>query len=118
MRRANYSDKKSVKSVVQQKTAIRPDIAEGLPQETRLLPNYPNPFNPTTEIKYDLAEDVHVTLKVYDVLGQEIATLVDGFEAAGYKTIQFDASTLPSGMYFYRMQAGNYSDIKKMLLMK
>lgn len=80
--------------------------------------NYPNPFNPVTEIKYALSEDGKVVLRVHDVLGREVKTLVNEFQAAGYKSIQFDASNLPSGMYFVRLTAGSYTNVMKMLLAK
>ena len=80
--------------------------------------NYPNPFNPVTEIKYELLKDAHIILKVYDVLGSEITTLVDEFQSAGYKTAPFDATKLATGVYFYRLQAGQYVTLKKMLLIK
>ncbi len=96
----------------------KPDIQAELPRETKLKNNYPNPFNPVTVINYSLAEDLYVVLKVYDVLGREVATLVDGFETAGYKSAQFDASALPSGVYIYKFTAGTVTDVKKMLLMK
>lgn len=96
----------------------RPDVQAELPTETKLKNNYPNPFNPVTVINYALAEDLHVVLKVYDVLGQEVATLVDGFENAGYKSAQFNASVLPSGVYIYKFTAGSVTDVKKMLLIR
>ncbi|MBI1805699.1 MAG: T9SS type A sorting domain-containing protein, partial [Ignavibacteria bacterium] len=88
------------------------------PTETRLIGTLPNPFNPTTIIKYTLAEDAKVSIKVYDLLGREVATLVDEVKSAGYKSVEFDASKLPSGIYFYHMQAGVYTSVKKMVLMK
>ncbi len=96
----------------------RPDIQAELPTETKLKNNYPNPFNPVTVINYSLAEDLYVVLKVYDVLGREVATLVDGFETAGYRIAQFDASALPSGVYIYKFTAGRVTDVKKMLLIR
>jgi len=91
---------------------------ENLPKEMRLRENFPDPFNPITTIEYDLSEDVYVTIKVYDILGREVFTLLDGFEEAGYKTIVFDASALTSGIYFYKMQAGRFNDVKKMMLLR
>jgi hypothetical protein len=93
--------------------------------ESRLTPdafalsqNYPNPFNPSTTINYDLPMTSEITLKVYDVLGREVATLVNGRQNAGRYTISFNASTLASGVYFYRLQAGNFTQSKKMMLVK
>jgi len=88
-----------------------------------LSQNYPNPFNPETTINYQLSAPGLVTLKVYDLLGREVATLVDEFKQAGNYNVKFNVETcrgksLPSGVYFYRLQAGNYSDTKKIVLMK
>jgi hypothetical protein len=85
--------------------------------------NYPNPFNPTTTIHYDLPLDSKVTITIYDVLGQKVATLVDGAQDAGYKSVVWDSRndaglTVPSGVYFYRMQAGSFSSVKKLLLLR
>ncbi|MCG6913481.1 T9SS type A sorting domain-containing protein, partial [bacterium BMS3Abin03] len=88
------------------------------PEEYKLSTNYPNPFNPTTAIKYQLAKDSYVTLSIYNMLGEEVAELVNEFEEAGYYSLQFDAKNLPSGMYIYKIQAGEFSDVKKMLLLK
>jgi hypothetical protein len=83
-----------------------------------LVQNYPNPFNPSTKIYYSLKEEGLVTLKVYDVLGKEVATLVNENKPEGNYEVDFNASELPSGMYIYKLQAGSFSDVKKMLLMK
>jgi hypothetical protein len=80
--------------------------------------NFPNPFNPVTDIRYDLPEDMHVTLKVYDVLGKEVANLVDEVQSAGYKSAMFDGSGFPSGVYFYRLTAGTFVEMKKMIFAK
>ncbi len=84
----------------------------------QLYQNYPNPFNPTTTISYQLSALSHVTLKVYDVLGREVAQLVNGVKPAGTYKVDFDAGNLASGIYFYQLNAGNYVSTKKLLLLK
>ncbi len=84
----------------------------------QLMQNYPNPFNPSTIIRYQLPVSNKVSLKVYDMLGKEIAALADGEKAAGYYEVEFDASDLSSGVYLYRLQAGNIVITKKLMLMK
>jgi hypothetical protein len=81
-----------------------------------LFQNYPNPFNPTTEIAYDLPKGMHVTLTVYDVLGKQVAVLVNGIQPAGQQTVRWNASGVASGVYYYRLQAGDFSAVKKMML--
>jgi len=83
-----------------------------------LLQNYPNPFNPSTTIKYKIPEISFVTLKIYDVLGNEISTLVKEEKPAGSYKVKFDASGFPSGIYFYQLQAGSFVETKKMVLLK
>ncbi|MEO8231335.1 MAG: T9SS type A sorting domain-containing protein [Ignavibacteriota bacterium] len=88
------------------------------PADYNLDQNYPNPFNPNTKISYSIKEEGLVTLKVYDILGKEIATLVNENKPSGNYEAEFNASQLPSGMYIYKIQAGKFSDVKKMLLTK
>ncbi len=89
-----------------------------LPSNFQLEQNYPNPFNPTTVIRYQLPAAGHVALKVYDVLGRVVETLVDGKQNAGYYNVTFDASKLSSGVYIYRLQSENVSISKKLVLVK
>ena len=84
----------------------------------KLFENYPNPFNPSTKISYSIKEDGFVTLKVYDILGVEIATLVNEPKTTGSYEAEFNAANLPSGMYIYKLHAGSFTDVKKMLLTK
>ncbi len=91
---------------------------EALPSHFSLSANYPNPFNPTTHINYALPSDVHVSLKVYNALGQVVTTLVDRYENAGYKSAEFDGALVPTGIYFYRIRAGHFAAVGKMLLAK
>ncbi|PKL83153.1 MAG: peptidase S8 [Ignavibacteriae bacterium HGW-Ignavibacteriae-3] len=90
----------------------------GVPTEFSLMQNYPNPFNPTTSIRFALPAESSVKLSVFNMLGQEVATLAQGTMAAGFHKVDFDASKLNSGMYIYRIEAGNYVSVKKMVLMK
>ena len=89
-----------------------------LPQSYSLQQNYPNPFNPTTVIRYRLSSSGHVMLVVYDLLGREIAALVDADQPAGNYSVTFDGSRLSSGVYLYRLEAGNHLFTKEMLLLK
>jgi len=96
-------------------------VSEGgdaLPKSFGLFQNYPNPFNPTTTIEYALPHAGYVTLRVYNVLGEEIATLMYGEQTAGTYTATWDASDMPSGVYFYRLTAGEYVHTRKMVLMR
>jgi len=87
-------------------------------QDFILHQNYPNPFNPGTVIRYQLSDNSKVTLKVYDVLGNEVTTLVNEYHKAGSYEVIFDASNLPSGTYFYRLQSGKFVETKKMVILK
>ncbi|MBL0059991.1 MAG: T9SS type A sorting domain-containing protein [bacterium] len=93
--------------------------AEGLPTSFQLFQNFPNPFNPTTNIQFDLVNASKVTLKVYNVLGEAVATLVNGEAlSAGAHTYAFDGASLASGVYMYRLEANGVSSTRKMMLMK
>ncbi len=94
------------------------DEVKNIPTKYGLDQNHPNPFNPTTIIKYQLPFNEEVTLKVYDVLGREVESLVNDYKEAGYYEVEFDASKLPSGVYFYKLQTRGNIAIKKMLLLR
>ncbi len=94
------------------------DAPRYVPLTYGLLQNYPNPFNPSTQISYSLPKNGVVTLTVYNILGQSVARLVNGVEHAGVHTVTWNAAGLPSGVYFYRLQAGAFSSVKKMLLVR
>ena len=89
-----------------------------IPKEYKLNQNYPNPFNPNTTIKYSIPQQGYVTLKVFDLLGREVSALVNREQPAGNYEVEFDASSLTSGVYFYRIQAGQFVESKKMILLK
>jgi hypothetical protein len=96
--------------------AVKED--EGIPATYSLEQNYPNPFNPVTTIIYQLPEQGHATLKVFDILGREVVTLVDEKREAGRYEVKFGGSGIPSGIYFYRFQAGTFTETKKLILLK
>ena len=104
---------------------IGDSILTGIPSSNNFIvtsyllsQNYPNPFNPTTKIEYSIPKTSIVTLKVYDILGREVATLVNEKKFRGIYEVEFDGNGLSSGIYFYKIQAGNYSSVKKMILVK
>ncbi|MEE9450264.1 MAG: T9SS type A sorting domain-containing protein, partial [Ignavibacteriaceae bacterium] len=104
---------------------IQNDLLVGINEETSFSPgsfllaqNYPNPFNPTTTINYQISEIGFVALKVFDVLGNEISTLVNEEKPAGSYEVDFDSQGLSSGIYFYKLQAGNFVETKKMVFLK
>jgi hypothetical protein len=111
-------------------TGIKP-ISKEIPNSYKLFQNYPNPFNPSTNIKFDIAPlfnqgrvapasagDGVVTLKIYDILGREVTTLVNQQLQPGTYNIEWNASDYPSGIYFYKLETGNFVDAKKMVLVK
>ncbi|MBA4313060.1 MAG: hypothetical protein C0417_10570 [Chlorobiaceae bacterium] len=89
-----------------------------IPKRFSLEQNYPNPFNPTTDVRYGICDMDHVSLKVFDVLGREVATLVNEIKQPGEYTVHWNAEDIPSGIYFYRLQTDKYNNMKKMLLLR
>lgn len=94
------------------------EVIIGLPSEFDLSQNYPNPFNPSTKINFSLPIDGKVSLKVFDMTGREVGNLVNEFKTAGYYTVNFNASNVSSGVYYYRLNAGNFNSVKKMIVVK
>jgi hypothetical protein len=103
--------------VINPNTGIH-NISSNIPEEFLLFQNYPNPFNPSTIIRFQIKDSRLVNLKVYDILGKEIETLVNEKLQPGTYEVTFNASHYPSGVYFYRLQVGDYNESKKMLLIK
>jgi photosystem II stability/assembly factor-like uncharacterized protein len=99
-------------------TEVRTSTSDQTPRSFSLQQNYPNPFNPSTTIRYQVPNTGNVRLDVYDVLGREVAVLVDEVKSAGLYTATFNAANLPSGVYFYRLHAGSFADTKKLILLK
>ncbi|MCH7516212.1 MAG: T9SS type A sorting domain-containing protein, partial [Bacteroidetes bacterium] len=91
---------------------------EIIPTEFALYQNYPNPFNPSTKIRYQLPQESKVIIKLYDILGAEVITLLNEKKEAGVYEVNFDGGGLTSGIYFYRFQAGNFVETKMMILLK
>lgn len=104
-------------SVVITLTGVSGNTIEPVPTY-KLYNNYPNPFNPSTKIKYSVAEKTFVSLKIYDIAGSEVASIVNREQAPGEYDIDFNAVNLTSGVYLYKIQAGNFVQTKKMILMK
>ncbi|MHB1687127.1 MAG: T9SS type A sorting domain-containing protein [Ignavibacteriaceae bacterium] len=99
-------------------TSITETTPPSVPVKYELSQNYPNPFNPTTTINFSLSKSDKVTLKVYNLLGQEVALLINKEISAGQHQVKFDASHLPSGVYIYRIESGSFNSVKKMILLK
>ena len=89
-----------------------------IPSEYQLSQNYPNPFNPVTNIEFSIPTKSYVSLKIYNILGEEVKTLVSGVRNAGKYIMKFDASNLASGVYIYRIKSGTFSHSKKLILLK
>jgi hypothetical protein len=99
-------------------TGVTDDEEETEISSYQLFVNYPNPFNPGTTINYAISQPSFVKLKIYDTSGREIRTLVSAWRAAGKYSVHFDASGLASGVYFYSLQAGDFKNMRKMLLLR
>lgn len=91
---------------------------KGNPDKFELNQNYPNPFNPSTLLSYNLKTDANVKLTVFNLVGQSVRILVDGYQTAGEYEVLFDANELPAGVYLYKLQVGDYSSVKRMTLVK
>jgi hypothetical protein len=113
---ANGQSSKVTVSALQNATDV--ETESEMPGGFTLHQNYPNPFNPTTAIRYQLSAVNHVTLKVFDLLGGEVTTLVNEWQAIGSYSVRFDGSGLASGVYVYQLQAGNFKDTKKLVLLR
>ncbi|MCL4510290.1 MAG: T9SS type A sorting domain-containing protein, partial [Bacteroidetes bacterium] len=94
------------------------ELETQLPDKAGMTQNYPNPFNPATTMSYKLSVSGHVTLKVYDILGREVRTLINDYQTAGVHSVRFDAQNLASGVYFYRLTAPGITQVKKMVVTK
>lgn len=115
----DYSMNESPRSLpMMQFVVLKVRGGEFTPKTFALFQNYPNPFNPTTNIDYQLPSNSHVKLDVFDLLGREVGTLVNREQTAGSYTVSFDASDLPSGVYFYRITAGGFRAVRKLVLLK
>ncbi|MDQ3020935.1 MAG: T9SS type A sorting domain-containing protein [Bacteroidota bacterium] len=99
-------------------TGLASNSIYSIPEVFSLSQNYPNPFNPTTKINYSLPVSNHVSLKIFDVLGKEVVNLVNQRQNAGAYSVEFNGGNLSSGVYFYRIDAGEFTDIKRMVLIK
>ncbi len=99
-------------------TDVNNAVNSALPTQYSMEQNYPNPFNPSTTIRYTVPKSSFITLKIYNLLGQEVATLLNREQTAGTHEVSFDASKLSSGVYFYSLKAGNFTSTKKMMLLK
>ncbi len=109
-------DDSLVTITVEDPTSI--DSDNDIPKEYALDQNYPNPFNPSSMIRYSIPKSGHVKLQVYDVLGKEVATLVNEVKAVGHYNVVFNADHLASGVYYYRIKSNNFENTKKLILLR
>jgi hypothetical protein len=108
----------SLSAIITPTTSVEESHDSTIPSEFSLEQNYPNPFNPSTNIEFSLPTSTHVTLEVYNTIGQRVATLVNGKLASGSHSVTWNASNVPSGLYFYKLETKNFSQVRKMILMK
>ncbi len=99
-------------------TGVDESLIDFNPKDYKLFNNYPNPFNPSTKIRYAVPQSAFTTLKVYSITGKEVAVLVNEQKTPGFYEVKFDGAELSSGVYFYKLQSGSFSDVKKMILTK
>lgn len=99
-------------------TGVDESLIDFNPKDYKLFNNYPNPFNPSTKIRYAVPQSAFTTLKVYSITGKEVAVLVNEQKTPGVYEVKFDGAELSSGVYFYKLQSGSFSDVKKMILTK
>jgi photosystem II stability/assembly factor-like uncharacterized protein len=112
----SYSNK-ILKTITGGEVTVR-NISSEIPDKYSLNQNYPNPFNPATNIKYQIIKNQFVSIKVFDILGKEISTLVNEKQSPGIYEVSFDGSNFPSGIYFYKLETNSFSDTKRMILIK
>lgn len=115
---SDYSNQVSTEIIWLQKKSEELSFSKVIPLETKLCENYPNPFNPRTNIIFQLKEDNIVNLTVYNSIGEEVAILLNEFKTSGKYSLSFDGENLPSGLYYYRLQTGTFVQTKKMILVK
>lgn len=114
----NPSKKWGTTSAVINVTGIDEELVGLNPKTFGLSANYPNPFNPTTKIRYAISQTAFTTIQVYSILGEEVATLINEVKTPGIYEINFDGTDLTSGTYFYKLESGNFSQTKKMIILK
>jgi hypothetical protein len=112
------TDGEIVLATAPERLAVRVAGGATTPAEYALEQNYPNPFNPVTTLRYQLPQETRVTLKVYDLLGREVAVLVDEVQKPGYRSAEWNAGGVASGVYFYRLDAGSFSQVRRMMVLK
>ena len=114
----SHADMYVVKTGVDHPVSVQPESTSNVPKNYMLLSPYPNPFNPTTTVSYEIPVNTLINIDIYNILGQEVVTLFDGMQQPGRHTITWNATDVPSGIYFCRMSTPNFQSIQKMVLIK